>query len=130
MFISNIDIFNNAEQCVLVVLLYYSFINECQCKVSLVCFFFFFLGKCNMTAENDMALTTLSNSYQHDEMKMICNNVHMNCFVYLLNIYKRGNEDESNVTKIPSWVRVSIVNEHRTGININNFLIRLQMSNH
>lgn len=42
MFISNIDIFNNAEQCVLVVLLYYSFINECQCKVSLVCFFFFF----------------------------------------------------------------------------------------
>lgn len=33
-FIFIINIFNNAEQCVLIVWLYFSFINECKCKVS------------------------------------------------------------------------------------------------
>lgn len=38
-FIFIINIFNNAEQCVLIVWLYFSFINECKCKVSVWSFF-------------------------------------------------------------------------------------------
>lgn len=40
-FIFIINIFNNAEQCVLLVWLYFSFINECKCKVSVWVHFLF-----------------------------------------------------------------------------------------
>lgn len=44
-FIFIINIFNNAEQCVLLVWLYFSFINECKCNVS-VWIHFLFLFYC------------------------------------------------------------------------------------